>query len=128
LPQVARHARRGLYLLLAGVFFALAVLGTILPGLPTTPFLLLTSFFLIRSSPSLNAKLLASRRFGPLLENWHRHRAVTRRVKWTALAATTVAVSASALFGNLPPAALAAVLLAGATGIIVVARLPVVGE
>jgi uncharacterized membrane protein YbaN (DUF454 family) len=117
--------RRAIYLTLAGAFFALAAAGAVLPGLPCTPFLLLTSFFLVRSSPRLHARLRASRRFGPVLDNWERHGGVTRRVKRTAIAAT-VAVSTSALLGNLPPAAVASVVFAGAVGIWVVARLPVV--
>ncbi|MGH9673009.1 MAG: YbaN family protein, partial [Bryobacteraceae bacterium] len=80
---------RWLCLLLAAVSFALAALGVFLPGLPSTPFLLVTSYFLVRSSPSLHARLRRSRRFGPLLDNWERHRALTRRTKRISLAAST---------------------------------------
>jgi len=124
--QLPGGPRRGIYLLLAGVFFSLAMLGVALPVLPATPFLLLTSYCLVRSSPALDARLRASRTFGPLLENWRRHRGVTRRVKRTALVASPITIAASAFLGDLKPPALIALLALGAVGMIVVARLPVV--
>ncbi len=120
--------RRPVYLALGAVFFALAVAGAVLPGLPTTPFILLTSYCLVRSSPKLHARLLASRRFGPLLENWERRRAVTRRTKWTALIAASAMIGASVLFGGFPPLGRALLVAVGAIGIFVVARLPVVED
>ena len=39
-------SRRLLYLLLAALFFALGLIGIFLPLLPTTPLMLLTSYFL----------------------------------------------------------------------------------
>ena len=123
---VARGAARLLYLLLGGLFFVLAVLGALLPLLPTTPFLLLASYFLIRSSPKLNEKLLASRTFGPLLRDWQRHRAVRPRVKHATLVVMPAAVLVSAYFGNLGPLDLAVLLSLGLIGFVVVARLRVI--
>ncbi|NOY28703.1 MAG: DUF454 domain-containing protein [Planctomycetes bacterium] len=48
----------------------LGIIGIALPGLPTTPFLLLTSFFLARSWPRMHQRLLASKLFGPVLRPW----------------------------------------------------------
>ena len=124
--DVARGPARLLYLVLGGVFFGLAVLGAFLPLLPTTPFLLLASYFLVRSSPRLNDKLLASRTFGPLLQDWQRHRAVRPRVKHATLVVTPAVVLASAYFGNLGPVGLAVLLSLGLIGFVVVARLRVI--
>jgi uncharacterized membrane protein YbaN (DUF454 family) len=123
---VARGPARVLHLLLGGLFFMLAVLGALLPLLPTTPFLLLASYFLVRSSPGLNDKLLASRTFGPLLRDWQRHRAVRPRVKHATLVVMPAAVLASAYFGNLSPLGLAMLLSLGLIGFVVVARLRVI--
>jgi uncharacterized membrane protein YbaN (DUF454 family) len=117
--------RRSVSLALAGVFFALAVLGAILPGLPTTPFVLVTSYFLMRSSPRLHARLRSSRRFGPLIDNWERHRALTRRSKWIALGASATFVTVTVVFGNLPLYARLAILCLGAYGFWFVSRIPV---
>ena len=67
---IANGWRRIALLTLGGLFFCLGVLGAFLPGLPATPFLMLTSYFLIRSSPRWNDKLLQSRVFGSILSDW----------------------------------------------------------
>src|SRR5947207_1871164 len=84
-PLVVPGLRRLLYVAAGSFFVFLAVLGALLPVLPTTPFLLLASYFFLHSSPRLNAWLLRSRLFGPLLRDWQEHRAVRPRVKVTAL-------------------------------------------
>lgn len=120
--------RRIVYLALAAVFFGLAVLGALLPVLPTTPFVLLTSFLLVRSSPPLNDRLLRSQAFGPLLEDWHRHRAVRPRVKAISIAVSLAAVALSATYGNLPPLGLALLAVIAMTGMVVLIRLPVIRD
>jgi len=120
--------RRIVYLALAAFFFGLAVLGAVLPLLPTTPFLLLTSFLLVRSSPALNEKLLRSRTFGPLIEDWQRHRAIRPRVKAVSIAVSLTAVILSAIYGNLPPVALGVLAALALTGLVVLIRLPVIRD
>ena len=126
--EVATGARKILFLLLAALFFVLAVFGVVLPGLPTTPFLLLTSYFLVRSSPRLNSRLLRSRTFGPLLRDWNRHRAIRPRVKTVTLITMAVVVSASLLFGNFSPVVLTVILVLVGMGLMVVLRLPVIRD
>lgn len=47
-----------LYLILGLISLTLGLLGIVTPGLPTTPFLLLTAFLFAKSSPKLHQKLL----------------------------------------------------------------------
>lgn len=73
--------RKTLLLLCGWICVALGLLGAFLPLLPTTPFLLLASACFMRGSPRLNHWLLNHPQFGPILNNWHHHRAVSKHVK-----------------------------------------------
>lgn len=112
----------------AAATFVLAILGAVLPGLPTTPFLLLTSYCLVRSSKRLHGRLLEMRLFGPVLRDWQIHRGVQRGVKSRSIALIAVFVAATLWFSPLAAAAKVAVALLALCGVLVVARLPVVGD
>ena len=77
----ASQRRRWPWWLLAWASLLLAALGVLLPGLPTTPFVLLAAWAAARGSPALHQRLLAHRRFGPLIRDWQREGAVDRRAK-----------------------------------------------
>lgn len=116
--------RKVLYLSAAGFFFVLGVLGVVLPGLPATPLLLLTSYFLVRSSPGLNAALLRSKVFGPILQDWQEKGGVARHIKYQAIGAVVIAVAVSLYFTADSLWFAAAVAIVAAIGVFVVIRLP----
>lgn len=118
------RARRWLFLACGFFFVGLGVLGILLPVLPTTPFLLLASWFFVRSSPRWNAWLLRSHWFGPFLQDWQRHRAVRPHVKVVALSILAVAVACSLTFGNLPAPLIVLLGVLASIGAYVILRLP----
>lgn len=66
----------------AGILaLALGMLGAALPLLPTTPFILLAAYCFAHSSEKWHRWLLAHRTFGPLIQHWRDHRAISRRTK-----------------------------------------------
>ncbi len=71
--------------LLALLFVALGLIGAVLPGLPTTVFMLLAAWASGKGWPRLNHWLLSHPRFGPPIDHWYRYRIIPRRAKWTAL-------------------------------------------
>lgn len=125
-PRLVGGFRRALYVGLGLFFVFLGLLGAFLPILPTTPFLLLASFFFVRSSPALNRWLLRSKLFGPLLRDWQQHRGVRRPVKVLAVLVLCSAVLASVLLAELSWPLLALLGALALVGLVVVLRLPVV--
>ncbi|WP_012020240.1 YbaN family protein [Ectopseudomonas hydrolytica] len=92
--RLARAAwQRWLWLLLAYLCIGIAMLGVVLPGLPTTEFVLLAAWAASRSSPRLAAWLENHRLFGPLLRDWRLHGVVVRRTKWAASLSMLLALS-----------------------------------
>jgi hypothetical protein len=90
---------RPFWLVVGGLAVALAAAGVVLPLLPTTPFLLVAAFAFARSSPRLHAWLIAHPLFGPLIENWRRYGAISRKAKITAIAGMAGVFALSAGFG-----------------------------
>lgn len=102
-PKGAAGAlRRGLWWLLAWIALLLGLLGVVLPGLPTTPFVLVAAYAAARGSPRLAVWLREHRQFGPLIRDWQSHGAVNRRSKW--LASGTMAFCAGILWWFSPNA------------------------
>lgn len=76
----------------------MALLGAILPLVPTTPFLLLSAWFFARSSKKWHQWLLDSRLFGPFLKDWETHRCVKASTKAVAIGTMIVVGGLSVTF------------------------------
>ncbi|TPH16577.1 YbaN family protein [Litorilituus lipolyticus] len=101
MEQTVNHgvAKKSKALLLKAVgilFVGLAVLGVVLPILPTTPFLLVAAACFAKSSPRLQRKLMANKTFGPLIHDWQTHRSIPRKAKRIALLTIILSVVWSA--------------------------------
>lgn len=64
------------------ISLGLGIVGVVTPLVPTVPFILLAAFCFARSSESLHAWLLNHPRFGPMIDNWNTHGAISIRAKW----------------------------------------------
>ncbi|MDG9927628.1 MULTISPECIES: YbaN family protein [unclassified Pseudomonas] len=80
-PTPRSRPVRLLYALLAYTSLGVGLVGLVLPGLPTTEFVLLAAWAASRSSPRLSRWLENHRLFGPILANWRNGKAVARRAK-----------------------------------------------
>lgn len=126
--QVVRGVRKAAYISLGWVFVVLATLGVILPLLPTTPFLLLASYFFIRSSRRLHGWLLRNRVFGPLIRDWQERGGVRPSVKFTALVVVPFVIGSSIYLGQLSSRLIIVLCVLGAVGMTVVICLPIAKE
>lgn len=97
---------------LAGLLaLLLGAVGAVLPIMPTVPFVLLAAFCFSRSSERMHQWLVEHPIFGPGIQNWRKHGAISQRAKLIA----TISMLGSVVLGlalALPPAALAAQIFA----------------
>ena len=123
-PQLAGLSR--LLYQTAGFFFlGLSFVGAVTPFIPTTPFVLLTSYFLIRSSPELNQKLLKNRFSGPMLSDWYLYHAMSRSRRRNLLMVIGAVFSSTILLTRASTPTLQIMLLASLTSITIVLLIPV---
>lgn len=105
------------------VFVIIGGVGVVVPGLPTTVFLIIASWCFARSCPWLERRLIRNRFFGPFLHYLEpgvrmplRARLITMGAMWTAvLISSALALSHNAWIS-------AGIVLAGCVGTIVIWR------
>lgn len=90
-----------LWRLLAIVSFAMAVLGALLPVLPTVPFLLLSAWAAGKGWPAFEVWLLQHPRFGPPVLRWRQGGAISRGNKWLATIMMLASAGFLQLFGSI---------------------------
>lgn len=82
-PQ-ARGPVRWLLTAFALLCLTLGLIGVVVPGMPTTVFILLAAWAAARSSSTLHGWLMAHGLFGPMLRAWQNGGTVSRRAKRSA--------------------------------------------
>ncbi len=70
-----------IYIFLGFFFVALGGLGVVLPVLPTTPFLLLASYFFVKGSERFNNWFMSTKLYKNYLEDFVRDRALEKKTK-----------------------------------------------
>jgi uncharacterized membrane protein YbaN (DUF454 family) len=118
-------ARRVLYKALGWTSVGMAVVGAIVPGIPTAPFVVLAGYFFVRSSPEAHQWLRRSRWFGTFLRDWEAYRGVRRSVRNAAAGLIGVGMAVTPLLG-LPVPLVATILPLQLVGLAIVLRLRVI--
>jgi uncharacterized membrane protein YbaN (DUF454 family) len=126
--EVATGFQRIEYLALAGGAFSLTLVGLIVPGVPTVPFLLATSYYLARSSPALNERLRRSACFGPILTEWELHHALSRSSKGRLIGLTLTVMAITLAITPFSILALVLIFAVSSLGIYGIERLPALSE
>ena len=92
-------ARRVALIVVGFISLFLGGLGIFIPLLPTTPFVLVAAFAFANSSETLHQWLLDHNVFGPLINNWRRHRSISRTTKVMSILSMLVILVISWLLG-----------------------------
>lgn len=89
---------RYLYAGLGLLCLALAVIGIVLPLLPTVPFLILAAFLFANSSERMHSWIMEHNTFGPMIDDWRRSGAIRPRAKKMATLSIGAVFGLSVLF------------------------------
>lgn len=102
----------------------LGIVGVIVPGLPTTPFVLLAGWCFSRSFPAMNTYLQRCWLLGRVITDWQRQRGITRQTRITACLMVAAAVSFSVLAVRQTPGLMLLIATAGLVGLATILLLP----
>ena len=90
---------RILWVVLGSFFVVIGGIGVVVPGLPTTLFLILAAACYIRSSQRLYDWLINNKTFGPYLRDYREGKGIPKRAKVLAVSMIIVFVSYAVFFG-----------------------------
>ena len=82
------------------LFLVLGFIGALLPGMPTTVFLILAAWAASKGWPALDAWLINHPKYGHLIREWRANKTIPRRAKVIAIGMMSV----SAILLQLTPA------------------------
>ncbi|MCU0471892.1 MAG: YbaN family protein [Bacteroidales bacterium] len=97
----------------------IGILGIIVPGLPTTPFVLLTAGLYVKSSDKLYQKFIANRFIGLCISEFQTNKGMTKRTKLLAIGTMWGMITVSCLFFITPLALKLVVSIIGLIGSLV---------
>jgi len=88
---------KALFFFLGSLSLGLGILGILLPGLPTTPFLLLSAALYVKSSRRLYNWLLNHKIFGKFIRDYRENKSIALKHKILALGMMTTMISISVI-------------------------------
>jgi len=97
------------------IFVILGFIGALLPGMPTTVFLILAAWASSRGWPQMDNWLLNHPKYGSTLRDWRANGTVPRKAKWLA----TIMMSISAVIMLLTTAPVAVKVFTNTTMLVV---------
>jgi len=108
-----------LFVFLGSLFLCIGIIGIFVPGVPTTPFLLLTAGFYIRSSDKLYHKLISNKWVGSYISDFQKKKGMTIKAKIVSLTTMWTMILVSCAFFLQPLSTQLIVVAVGIIGTIV---------
>ncbi len=112
------------YLAMAGGAFGMTLVGLVIPGVPTVPFLLATSYCLAIPSPEMDERLRRTAFVGPILQEWEGHAALSRTSKGKLIGLTVAIVAVTVIRIPFNPLAVGAIVLVSSISIFEIVKMP----
>ena len=97
-PRASHFAARALLIVFGWLNVALGAIGVVVPGMPTTVFLLIALWAFSKCSARFHGWLYNHKTLGPPIRDWHERRMIPARAKVAAVAMMTLSVTILALF------------------------------
>ena len=86
-----------IFIFLASLFLGVGIIGIFIPGLPTTPFLLLSSALYVRSSKKLYYKVINNRLIGPYILAFQQNKCMSLKLKIYSISLMWVMIALSSV-------------------------------
>ena len=99
--------KRVIYPILGSIMLVIGAIGVVIPGLPTTIFLILAAYFFTHSSDRLYNWLMNNKTFGPIITNYKKYRGITHKDRRKAIITIWIVIgisiilSQSLIFGSI---------------------------
>ena len=93
------HCVNYILLILGTISLVLGIIGIFAPLLPTTPFLLLTAFLYLKSSPKAYAWLMRQKHLGSYIRNYQENKMIPLKAKVISIMMMWVSILYGVLFG-----------------------------
>ena len=106
-------------IILGSLSLIIGIMGIVIPGLPTTPFVLLAASLYLRSSDRLYAKLISNKFIGPYIQKYSIKNGMTLNSKLFSILIMWIMIIISAVFFLETVHLILIVLLMGMTGTLV---------
>ncbi len=108
-----------LLIILGTLSLAVGVMGIFIPGLPTTPFLLITAGLYLRGSKKLYQRLISNKIIGSYIRDYQAARGMTLKQKYSSIGLMWFMIIISCIFFIPSLSARITVLAVGVTGTLV---------
>lgn len=113
-----------LFIFLGTLSLALGIMGIVIPGLPTTPFLLLTAGLYVKSSPRLHHLLVTHKLLGAPIRRYQKDQGISTRAFFVSLFLMWITILITSIFIISPIWMKILLLGAGIIGTIAIMQLP----
>ncbi len=88
---------KSILIIIGTISLSLGIIGIVVPGLPTTPFLLLTAGLYLRSSNKLYNKVISNKWIGPYIVRYNENKGMSAGLKLYAVSLMSLMITISCM-------------------------------